>query len=303
MASQLIVHCALGWDIDYIISVKALMAPKKCRYWLHDYSSLCPGFNLLRNDVQYCAAPPVSSMACRVCVYGAERAEHLAWMQTLFSACDFEVIAPSHAALEVWTKATDLTYKSVVAHPHWKIEEGAPLPRRRQVVPPSIAFLGWPSPNKGWQNFAEMAEDEGLRDTFEFFQFSSATAPKIADIHFVETEVSSSSRYAAVDLLKKNQIDIVAMLAPWPETFSYVVHEAIAAGCQVICLKDSGNVARIVQSTGRGLVFDTERDVTDFLKTSGLDWVLSSRQRRVSYTIDNCGTTATYLPVSEGLSQ
>jgi glycosyltransferase involved in cell wall biosynthesis len=148
-----------------------------------------------------------------------------------------------------------------------------------------------------------MAQDEGLGDTFEFFQFSSATAPQIPNINFVETEVSSASRYVAIDLLKKHQIDIVAMLAPWPETFSYVVHEAIAAGCQVICLKNSGNVARIVQSTGRGLVFDTEEALTEFLKTRGLEWVLACRQRRVSYTIDNCGTTATYLPVPEGLSQ
>ena len=302
MASQLIVHCALGWDIDYILNLKALMGPKQCRYWLHDYSSLCPGFNLLRNDVQFCAAPPVSSMACRVCVYGAERAEHLGQMQTLFTACDFEVIAPSEVALEVWTRATSLTYTSAVTHPHWQIEESSPLPKRRRQTPPAMAFLGWPSANKGWQNFVEMAQDEGMRDTFEFFQFSSATAPKIADIHFVETEVTSSSRYAAVDLLKKHQIDIVAMLAAWPETFSYVVHEAIAAGCQVICLKNSGNVARIVQSTGRGLVFDTEEALTDFLKTRGLEWVLACRQRRVSYTIDNCGTTATYLPVPEGLS-
>ena len=303
MASQLIIHCALGWDIDYILGLKALMQPKTCRYWLHDYSSLCSSVNLLRNDVQYCAAPAVSSMACRVCVYGAERAEHLARMQTLFAACDFEVIAPSKAALEVWAQATNLTYKSAVAHPHWHIEESAPLPKRSRAAAPSVAFLGWPSANKGWQNFAEMAEDDGLRDTYEFYQFSSATAPKIADIHFVETEVTSSSRYAAVDLLKKHQIDIVAMLAPWPETFSYVVHEAIAAGCQVICLKNSGNVARIVQSTGRGLVFDTEAALTEFLKTRGLKWALSSRQKRISYRIDNCGTTATYRSASEGLSQ
>ena len=75
-----------------------VLRPAHAVFWLHDYAALCEGFNLLRNDVAYCGAPPVGSTACRICVYGAERAAYLAAMGRLFAAVGFHVLAPSRVA-------------------------------------------------------------------------------------------------------------------------------------------------------------------------------------------------------------
>ena len=45
----------------------------------------------------------------------------------------------------------------------------------------------------------------------------------------------------------------------WPiyrETFSFVLYEAIAAGCFVITSNQSGNVADYVKEQGNGMVFE-----------------------------------------------
>ena len=67
-----------------------------------------------------------------------------------------------------------------------------------------------------------------------------------------------------VELLRDHEIDIVAILSPWPETFSYVTFEALAAGCDIVALADSGNVAATVRQTARGRVFDSEDELVEF---------------------------------------
>jgi hypothetical protein len=87
-------------------------------FWLHDYTSLCDSFNLLRNDLTFCNAPPPSSMACRICVYGANRARHLERMERLFERCDFDVLSPSVSTLDLWSNRTTLPFASAAVHPH-----------------------------------------------------------------------------------------------------------------------------------------------------------------------------------------
>ena len=60
------------------------------------------------------------------------------------------------------------------------------------------------------------------------------------------------------------QIDLVAMLSPWPETFSYTTFEALAGGAEVICLADSGNIADTVLHHGRGVVIPQVEEMIEF---------------------------------------
>jgi hypothetical protein len=92
----------------------------------------------------------------------------------------------------------------------------------------------------------------------------------------------------------------VLILSPWPETFSFVLFEALAAGCQILCLADSGNVARVVKERKVGKVFDTIEGLKQYLLDGGAPWLKASRKLARAVDIKPTGTTASLLSVVEG---
>ena len=57
---------------------------------------------------------------------------------------------------------------------------------------------------------------------------------------------------------------LVALLSPWPETFSFVAHEAIAAGSKIVCFEESGNVADVVRQLGCGHIAKDAEALMEF---------------------------------------
>jgi len=304
-ATMFIVHCALGFCVDDVIRLRSAIRPERSVYWLHDYSSLCPGFNLLRNDVEFCGAPAPSSLACRVCVYGKEREGHLSEIATLFRSCDFDVLSPSQFALDLWLRSSNAPYRSANVHRHWVLEpqrdledpllEGEPL---------SVAFLGYASPNKGWPIFVEIVRRLGSDPGFRFFHLAARNVTTLPKVEFVRTEVTPDNRQAALDAISGHKIRILLLLSPWPETFCFVAHEAIAAGAFVFCLEDSGNVADFVRQEDVGKVFADADSMIEFLESGAAERYIRSRLfSRHRYIVHNTGTTATSDVCSKGSEQ
>ena len=294
-----VIHCALGFHVPEIVELWREFRPKHSAYWLHDYSSLCEGFNLLRNDVEFCNAPPVDSVACRVCVYGETRRLHIGELSKLFESCSFEVLSPSKVALDLWITSTSLPYRSARVHPHWKvIKEPVKNASPAAEGTVSVAFLGFPSNNKGWPIFAEIVRSLGDDPRYRFFHFAARNAATLSKVEFVPTEVTSSDRQAALSALRGNSIQVLLLLSPWPETFSFAAHEAVAAGVMVFCLIDSGNVASLVEREKVGKVFVKAQDIIDFLKEESAPAFVKEKIAKMHcYKIENSGTTATALAV------
>ena len=320
---------------------------------LHDYSTLCEGFNLLRNDTGFCGAPPPDSQACRVCIHGPARARHLAQMRALFAAVAPDIVAPSRAALRVWLDGqaslgrtasaagaggraapsasqddvrpadaapllpapllpapglpvSGLPARSTRVHPHARIEFTA---TRRSLVPPErrgtpahpvrVAFVGHPGAHKGWPAFLALVHECGSHGAYRFFHFSDAPAPlPPPEIRHVAVQVAPARRDATREALEAHAIDLVLMPAPWPETFSYVAHEAIASGADIVTLADSGNVAAAVIRSGRGVVLADPSACIDFLVSGrAVEYVrLCIAQGNHVGRLVHCGTTATLPP-------
>ena len=72
-----------------------------------------------------------------------------------------------------------------------------------------------------------------------------------------------------VNAIKKNDIDIVFLWSPWPETYSYTFFESYISGANVITCKDSGNIAYQVQKLKCGKVFNNEKDLFDNMNNIG----------------------------------
>ncbi len=298
---MLVVHSVLGFNEEQIVNLRKALDPTRSVFWLHDYTSLCEGFNLLRDDLAFCNAPAPSSMACRICVYGAARVRHLDRMQRLFEECDFDVLSPSASTLALWSRRTALPFASAAVHPHSNLaretvdKASTRLQHAGVEMPPiRIGFVGFPSSSKGWPIFSALVDEFHADTRYAFIHFAARGVSSIPECEFVVTESTPDDRDATLRLLHEHRIDFLAMMSPWPETFSFVAHEAIAAGCRLLCFSDSGNVAALVRRTGLGTVFDDTAALRSFF--AGDKAVTVARKARAHphrFRLIHSGTTAT----------
>ena len=302
---MLIVHSVLGFHEEQIVTLRTALDPARSVFWLHDYTSLCEGFNLLRDDLAFCNAPPASSMACRICVYGAGRARHLDRMQRLFEGCDFDVLSPSASTLDLWSRRTQLPYASASVHPHSQLvsvaveEPPTTLDAEDQRV--RIGFVGFSAPGKGWPIFASLVDEFHSDPRYRFIHFAARGVSSTPECEFVITESTPDDRDATTRLLHEHKIDFLAMLSPWPETFSFVTHEAIAAGCRLLCLRDSGNVAALVRRTGLGEVLDDTTALRAFFAgDAAVAAACHARAQPHRFQLIHSGTTATVTRFFQG---
>ena len=305
----LIVHCLLGFHIGDVIDLRQSIRAARCVYWLHDYSSLCEGFNLLRNDAHFCGCPPPESQACRVCVYGTNREAHRFKFDFLFKYVEFEIASPSRYALDLWTKSTSLAYQSARVHAHWSLtkkkrtikQKKQSVQQRRSSAPTeiSVAFVGYTSPSKGWPLFCELVRAIKHDQRYKFFHFAANGVASLPDVEFVVTEVQPRNRFATKVALENHKIDIVVVLSPWPETFSFVTFEAIAAGACIVCLDTSGNVADVVRQLKAGIVLSGLEDLIQFFASGGAKDMVAQRDTETGYEIQNVGTSATIAEIAD----
>jgi glycosyltransferase involved in cell wall biosynthesis len=256
----LVVHGLHGHRPEAVAEIARALRPRRALFWVHDYAAACANPQLLRNDIAFCGAPPPGSLACRVCVHGPERADHQARLRALFRAVNFHVVAPSGTALEQWRRAAALPASSHLVHPHVRLRPAgaaAPADTDAEDTPVRVAFVGQPLFRKGWSLFGDLLLAMADSDAYRFFHFASASelAP-IALVTSVAAETSPANPFGTIQALTQHRIDLVLALSPWPETFGYVAHEAVAAGADIIALAATGHIAELVRGTGRGLVLD-----------------------------------------------
>ncbi|NKC30587.1 glycosyltransferase family 4 protein [Falsiroseomonas selenitidurans] len=296
------IHCALGHSIEGLLGACLALQPGRAFYWVHDYSSICTGFNLLRNEVAFCGAPPPDSVACSVCIFGESRPPHLARMRRLFDALSFTVVAPSDAAREVWLRGSDLPAAAVVTVEHCRLSAASAArdPRPAEAIgtaahPVRVGYIGWPGVHKGWDVFVQAVEAVGANPGYDFYHFGTPSAfTSHPPLQRVPAVVSPQDRSAMVGLLAQHAIDLVVIASPWPETFSYVAYEALAAGCDVITVADSGNVATTIQRTDRGQVLPDGDALVDFFRSGkAIAYArLRARYMQPRGTLSHAGTTA-----------
>jgi len=298
-----VMHSPLGQSRAGFLRILAATNPTAAYYWLHDFSSLCTGYNLLRNNVAFCSAPPQNSIACTVCVFGASRPEHTTLLRETFESANFVVVAPSDVAKDVWSRACTYPHRSIIVKEHCRIDYSKKLYRNAKSValvgtrehPIKAAFIGFGAVHKGWPTFERLVDETRDDPIYEYYQFvKKGLAARSRRIRVVDAVVTTADRDAMSELLSRHEIDIVVAPAIWPETFSYVTFEALAAGCDVVTIADSGNIAARVEETGRGRVFQTEDELIDFFTSHRAIDLVRSRAKNPNPRgqMQHIGTTA-----------
>lgn len=265
--ASVVIHHLLGHSPELITSLVRATRGGKCLFWLHDFFSLCPSYTLQRNNVSFCNAPPVTSNACNLCVYGNERNSHLRRVQRFFEECDVEVISPSEVTLKFWSEHA--SYRTVDRHvvPHIALDWIAPpaVAQSSKSRSYTVAFLGTLAPHKGWPLFERLALNPRLSKRFRFLALTAMkTVPR--PIRHVPVKATAENPNAMPDAVHANEVDLVLHWPTWPETFSLTTYEALIGGAYVITNPASGNVAATVQRLGRGVVLQDEEELALFFE-------------------------------------
>ena len=252
-------HSLLGHDPATVEGVLRAGGFARGVFWLHDFASLCAGFNLMRDDLAACGAPPPGSAACGICLYGPRRTLHMEGHRRLFEAFGIEVLSPSGDALERWRNGGGFHQVHGRVLPLAALGEAA----RDAPKPPSAdgvlrtAFLGFPASHKGWGVFRDLVQRFADDPRYAFLHFGAQGAG-YAGMGFVETRVSVADPLAMRDALVREGVDVALVWSLWPETFCFTALEAAAAGAAVVTGPDSGNVAAQVSAGLPGLTLPDE---------------------------------------------
>ena len=285
------IHSLLGHDPDETAALLRGLGMTRGFFWLHDFASLCAGYHLLRNDVEDCAAPPPDSAACGICAYGPWRGRHLAAHRRLFEALEITVVAPSETTLAFWRAGWDHPVAGEVVLPHARLVDRGPAPPARKSGPFRVAYLGMPTPLKGWPIFRELAQRfEG--DRRYAFTHLGGQADPAAPATFRRAVASEDDPHAMHAALEAVQPDAALV---WPlcrETFSFTAYEAAAAGAAVITGPDSGNVAAFVAETGLGQVLQSEAALMEAFESGSIRTLARRRREARLHDLSFSGMTA-----------
>ena len=274
------IHSFIGHDTEGLILLLKSIKKPKCIFWIHDFFTLCQSYTLQRNDITYCAAPSPNSGSCSICKYGAVRKRHLSKLHDFFNAVDVHVIAPSSFALSMWREKSQLRSASETIEPHLKKSE-FPQPHSRDPSANSnvikVAFAGSPTRLKGWRVFEALAKRHKSNEKYEFHYFGMVKAP--SGIIWHPVHVKANEYTAMSDAIRSAEIDIIIHWSETPETFSFSTWEAIVGGAFVITNPWSGNVKVIVESTGHGVVVDSETALNDMFDSLSFNEVATSARK------------------------
>lgn len=276
---SVVIHHLMGHEPDSIGRIiKASGA--KAWMWLHDFYSLCPSPHLLRNNVSFCGAPIETSASCGICSYGNNRPDHLSRIRRLFKECDLTVIAPSQFVAELVERKHEYDYRSLKIQGHLMIEwSQRVVPITIRSGPVRVAYCGTRTPHKGWPNYLDLVRRFSHDQNLEFFYFGSAEPQD--GLTTVAVTADGDEKDAMIKALIKAEIDLVIHSSATPETFSFTAHEALAAGAYVLTNKSTGNTARLIGETRRGVVFDAEEQVFDFFANNEYEKLVQEvRSRR-----------------------
>lgn len=251
------IHSLLGHEAGETLDLLGAAGARRGLFWVHDFTGLCAGYHLMRDEAQDCGAPSAGSAACRICLFGPGRDLHLSAHRRLFEALDLTLVAPSQAALDTWSAAPDAPVPAAMrVHPHARL---VPTGRFAEAGegPLTVAFLGMPSAYKGWPVFTDLAHQ--LRDDprYRFVRLGSAAAPGSPADH-IDVSVTADNPHAMRLALETAGVDVAVLWSLCRETFSFAAYEAAAAGAAILTGPDSGNVAAFTRAGGHGLVLPDE---------------------------------------------
>jgi hypothetical protein len=245
---QFVFHHLKGHVPEFLATLPAMTGTRPM-VWVHDFFTLCPSFNLMRNDVKFCGAPPLGSSACEICVFGADRQAHMPRMRAFFEATHPIVLFPSEVARTLWLRQGRYAHADARVVPLARLvmaKQNDPIVKSA-ASPLRVAHLGSSIRQKGWNVFEALAIKHAKDRRYKFYHLGIDGIPSLK-YSYVPVRVTPDQRNAMVDAVMRHRIDVVIAWSVWPETFCFTAHEALAGGAFVIARRAAGNIWPAVEA-------------------------------------------------------
>lgn len=290
-----VVHHLLGFAPEHVAMLwrSAGQQEQSGYFWTHDLFTLCPSIHLLRNEATFCGAPPADSTACRMCNAGAARRLHEERLKAFFEEFRPTVLAPSEPLLQFWRKHVAYPYNGAsVVPPCTLVVDDLIAQKPHGERPLRVGFMGAPIYHKGWFSFESLARWHAYDSRYQFYHLGQGPTD-VPNLVHIETKVDRTDRDAMIKAARENEIDVVVNWSLCFESFSFVMHEAIAAGVFVVARPESGNIAALLTSRYQdcGKLVGSEIELqASFESGEIIEWVRASK-RSYGYLISGRGVT------------
>ena len=197
---------------------------------LHDYYAICPQYHLVTEDGGYCGEPDAAG--CAACLarrphrWGLDIGDWRSAFGRLLRGAD-RVIAPSRDMARRIARYHPDVEVTVVAHP-----EAVLAPARRVT---RVVTLGNLTPEKGLRVVEACARNAAARDLPLSFRVLGSTTEPVP--LWPELPLSIRGQYpegALASLVAAERPDVIWFPAQVPESYSYTLSVALAAGVPIV---------------------------------------------------------------------
>lgn len=245
------------WILEQLLG--EIFVETKILYYLHDFYVICKR-RFLYNKNELCLKEN-KNLKCRYCENCEEQIKNVEYHKHLFEKFSVILIAPSKSTRDIVKCFLDNIEIDVLPHLNYKLKKY----NRHISEIQNIAYIGYPSDIKGWEEFCEL--EKNLRSEYNFFCLGKCQEDlKVEGITYVDIgKDRDQNEISMVEGLKKYKIDIAYVGSIWPETYSYTYHEAFEAGCFVIAFEAGGNVKDQIDVNKNGKWFTSVQKMSEWL--------------------------------------
>ncbi len=237
---------------------------------VHDYSWICPQTTLIDESGVYCGEPPLEG--CEKCLrLNGSHPVLAGWFRSGGSVAALRkasaelaagasrVICPSRDTLERIRRYFPSARLEAQPHP-----ETTPVQKESLAAPSGnklrVAVIGAIGPHKGFDILTACARHAWERRIpIEFVVIGHVCRPQ--ELRGL-ANVSVTGPYAeseVFDRIREQRVSIAFFPAVWPETYSFVLSVALAAGLFPVAF-DMGAIAERIRETGYGRLVKFTRD-------------------------------------------
>lgn len=234
------IHHIANHYFDLIDAIKE----KKLPYFvtLHDFYFICPTIILLENGEKCCVDN--GNRNCSACLSKLKKIKDKdfidKWRKLSYELLKNakEIIAPNESVVEIFNKFFKNLDIKVIEHGMNKEDfvEAQEIVERKDNRK-NIAFLGGITPYKGldfMKDLIQKANNDEIPYNIHLFGRASEWEYNSSSKNFVYHNTYNRNEIAKI--LKENNIDLVLLLATWPETYSYTLTEATIAEVPVVAI-------------------------------------------------------------------
>ena len=263
------IHHLLQWSPRVVSSLLREIEGQRVFVFLHDVYFCCPSVHFLRDRGTYCGALEETFLPtdCSDCVHGDKVPQVREQYDTLFRMAE-KIISPSSVVSDAFHKHYSGAFAErfvIMEHLQLSFSHLKPPHRNERM---RLAYFGLKTPHKGWDTFEKIYKDKTLASLYDFYHVGGDDPPAEAgSVRQINYSFKTDGFNAGIETLLHHRIDIVLLFSSVPESYSYTMHEAYAAGIPILACRNSGNIAyKISNGLIYGRLFESDEGVLAFLR-------------------------------------